>query len=86
MTLRFNEPAGADEEFRVANLAGVLGIEIHDIHDGLYEISYQGFVDKATLLLLVECRSQLALRDLAGKPSDSEQPDRSRYRTTNSVM
>jgi len=85
MTLRFNEPAGADEEFRVANLAAETGIEIHDLDGGLYEISYQGHVDKATLMSLITARIEFAntqMQDL----SDSDLPTHGSKRTTLPVM
>ena len=73
MTLRFNEPAGADEEFRVANLAAETGIEIHDPDGGLYEISYHGHVDKATLMSLITARIDFANTQIQNL-SDSDLP------------
>ena len=85
MTLRFNEPAGADEEFRVANLAAETGIEIHDLDGGLYEISYHGHVDKATLMSLITARIDFATTQIQNL-SDSDLPAHGFQRTTLPVM
>jgi len=85
MTLRFNEPAGADEEFRVANLAADTGIEIHDLDGGLYEISYHGHVDKTTLMSLITARIDFANAQIQNL-SDSDLPGYSFERTTVPVM
>ena len=85
MKLRFNEPVGADEEFRVANLAAETGIEIHDLDSGLYEISYHGHVDKATLMSLITARVDFANTQIQ-KLSDSDLPGHGSQRTTLPVM
>ena len=85
MTLRFNEPAGADEEFRIANLAAETGIEIHDLDGGLYEICYQGHVDRATLMSLITARIDFANTQIQNL-SDSDLPAHGFNRTTLPVM
>ena len=85
MTLRFNEPAGADDEFRVANIAAEAGIVIHDLDGGLYEIEYQGHVDKQTLLSLITARIDFANAQIQNL-SDSDLPDYGSQRTTIPVM
>jgi len=85
MTMRYKETAEAEDEFRVANLAAETGIEIHDLDGGFYEVSYHGHVDKHTLTALIKARIDFADAQITSL-SDSELPDQSRYRTTDSVM